>query len=91
MLSGSAQAFSGEAPAVGGAAPAVELEELLNVDEIIKRLIPVYDKYYSEEDLREIIQFHKSPAGQKVIETTPLIMKESVGVSIKYFKEKMSP
>jgi len=66
-------------------------QELFNVNEIIERLIPVYDKFYSEEDLTEIVRFYESPAGQKMMEVTPEIMKESVGVSIEYFQEKTAP
>ena len=68
-----------------------EYEELFNVDEIIERLIPVYDKHYSEEELREIIQFYESPVGQKIFKVTPQIMKESIGVSVQYFQEKALP
>ena len=65
--------------------------ELFNAEEIIERLIPLYDKYYTEEELWDIIQFYESPAGKKAIEATPKIMKESIGVSLEYFKEKTTP
>jgi uncharacterized protein len=68
-----------------------EFEELFNIDGIIERLIPVYDKYYSEEEIKEIIRFYESPAGQKVLEATPQIMKESLGVSVQYLRERASP
>ena len=68
-----------------------KFEELFNIDEIIERLVPVYDKYYAEDDLREIIQFYESPAGQKVMEATPQIMRESMEVSVKYLQKKASP
>jgi len=66
-------------------------EELFNVSEIIERLIPIYSKYYSKVDLINMIQFYESPTGVKVLESTPEIMKETVGVSIKYIKENMAP
>jgi len=65
-----------------------KFRELFNVDEIIKRLVPIYNKYYTEEDLKDIIQFYQSPAGQKILNMTPLIMQETVGVSIQYFRDK---
>ena len=64
---------------------------LFNVDEIIERLIPLYDKHYTEKELWDIVQFYESPAGQKALEVTPKIMKESIGVSLEYFKEKTTP
>jgi hypothetical protein len=69
----------------------VKFKELFNVHEIIERLVPLYDKYYGEEDLREIIRFYESPAGRKILEVTPQIMKESVEVSIQYLQGKVSP
>ena len=66
-------------------------KELFNVSEIIERLIPIYSKYYSKVDLVNMIQFYESPTGQKILTSTPEIMKETVGVSIQYFKEKATP
>jgi len=67
-----------------------ELKDLLAIDGLVATLIPVYDRYYSEEDLKEAIAFYKSPAGQKVIEVTPEIMKESLRASAQYFQEKLT-
>lgn len=65
--------------------------ELFNVSEIIERLIPIYSKYYSKVDLINMIQFYESPTGRNVLSSTPEIMKETVGVSIEYIKEKTKP
>ena len=66
-------------------------KELFNVSEIIELLIPIYNKYYSQVDLINMIQFYESPTGIKVIESTPEIMKEVVGASIEYIKDKAAP
>jgi hypothetical protein len=68
-----------------------ELETLLDVDEIIDTLIPIYDKYYSEDELNEFIKFYQSPTGQKLLEVTPMILEEVMRASIKYIQNKMSP
>ena len=68
-----------------------QYEQLFNIDEIIERLIPLYDKYYSEADLQGVIAFYESPSGKKTLEVTPEIMKESVGVLVDYVKEKSAP
>ncbi len=65
-------------------------KKVFNINEIIERLVPLYDKYYTEEELLEIIKFYESPAGKKALEATPQIMQESVGVSLKYFEDKMA-
>jgi hypothetical protein len=59
-----------------------------SVDEIIERMVPIYDKYYREEELKAMINFYKSPAGLKVLEATPLIMKETSDIAAAYFREK---
>ena len=67
---------------------AAKFRERVKVDEIIERLLPVYDRNYSTEDLKAFIVFYSSPAGQKLISSIPEIMKESIQESIKYMKEK---
>jgi len=67
-----------------------ELEELLNVDEIINRIIPVYDKYYTEFELIELIRFYESPVATKIFEVAPKILQESLQVSVQYFMEKVN-
>ena len=35
--------------------------------------VPAYQKYFSEEDMSSVLSFYKSPAGQRLLETQPLI------------------
>jgi len=69
----------------------LELENLFDINVLIENFIPIYDKYYQEEELREIIKFYESPAGLKFMEVTPQIMAEALQVSVKYFQEKANP
>lgn len=66
-------------------------QKMFKVDEIISRLLPVYARHYTTQELKEIIIFYKSPVGQKHIQTTPDVMKETMVETIKYFQEKMPP
>lgn len=68
-----------------------KLRELLNVDDIIGQLVPIYSKYYTTKDLRELIVFYNSSLGQRVLEVTPMIMQETVEVSVNYLQKKLSP
>ena len=52
----------------------------LNVGEVLERIIPLYDKYYTLEDIRAVNAFYSSPAGQKVLSTLPQIMQESMQI-----------
>ena len=66
-----------------------KLKEVFNLDDIIAQFIPVYDKYFTDEDLTQLIEFYKSPVGKKLIKVTPLLMEDSMKVSMDYFKAKM--
>ena len=50
-------------------------------------IVPIYLKYYSEDDLNNLIAFYKTPIGKKVIANMPLIMKESSEAGMKWGKE----
>lgn len=50
----------------------------VNSDEIISITVPVYAKYYTEEDLDQLIAFYKTPVGRKVVSVTPQIVQESM-------------
>jgi hypothetical protein len=67
---------------------AEKIRERVKVDEIIDRLLPIYDRNFSSEDLKAFIDFYGSSEGQKLISTIPELMKESVVESVKYMQEK---
>jgi uncharacterized protein len=56
----------------------------VKVDDIIRELLPVYDKHFTADDLRAYIRFYGSNEGKKLVQTLPLLMKDSVEVSVKY-------
>ncbi|OGX18507.1 MAG: hypothetical protein A2Y04_03410 [Omnitrophica WOR_2 bacterium GWC2_45_7] len=68
-----------------------QLEELFKANEILETLIPIYDKYYDEKELEELIRFYQSPIGQKFLEVTPKIVDESMQANIQYFKQRINP
>jgi hypothetical protein len=65
-----------------------QLREKVKIDEIIERLIPIYDRLFTTAELQEYIQFYSSPSGKKLTTTIPLVMQESVRVSSQYIEEK---
>lgn len=56
------------------------LQEAKSSDDFIEMLIPIYDKYYTEEDLEQLIAFYKSPIGKKMVAQQSDLMKESMQV-----------
>jgi hypothetical protein len=49
-----------------------------SIDDLVKLMIPVYNRHLTETDLEEIIRFYSSPAGKKLASKTSVIMEESM-------------
>jgi len=54
-----------------------ELDKLA-FDELVDVVLPVYQKHLTEEDIKGVIAFYKTPAGKKFAEKTPVITQESM-------------
>jgi hypothetical protein len=71
-------------PALRRAAPEVpeavwqDIEKEIRPEELVSLVVPIYRKYYQEEDLRAAIDFYRSPAGRRLIEKQPQISRESM-------------
>lgn len=52
----------------------------MDTHELLEKIIPLYDKYYTLEDLKAVNAFYESTAGQKMLSTLPQIMKESMQI-----------
>lgn len=48
---------------------------------LMDEVIPIYEKYFTHEEILEIIAFHESPIGKKSIEVMPQLMAESMQVA----------
>jgi len=57
-----------------------DLKKIYTLDEYIKRIIPIIDKYFSIEDLQSLIEFYSSDVGKKILD--PLFLKEIGEVGI---------
>lgn len=65
-------------------------KQLLNAiyPKIQADMIDYYDKYFTQREINDYIRFYKSPSAQKLINTTPLIMKEMMSsFQSKYLNE----
>ena len=52
----------------------------VNEDELIERIVPVYAKHFTLEELEQLIAFYKTPLGKKLIGEMPVVMQESIAV-----------
>lgn len=48
---------------------------------------PIYSKYFTDSEIDDLIKFYNTPAGRKMMEVTPLILKESMEAGEKMGKE----
>jgi uncharacterized protein len=53
-----------------------EYEKRYDVDRVNEQLVAVYDKHYSDEEIKSLLQFYGSPLGQKVAGESPKIFRE---------------
>jgi len=48
-----------------------------------------YDKYFTEQEIKEFIVFYKTPAGRKYISVMPEMMKDMMGNMMKTYIPEM--
>jgi uncharacterized protein len=48
-----------------------------DVDQVTEQLVGIYDKHYSDEEIKGLLQFYGSPLGQKVAAEMPKINHET--------------
>jgi hypothetical protein len=61
----------------------------INFDEIRPKMVDIYVKDFSEDDLKQILAFYQSPVGQKTIKNLPEVMREGALVAQDYTKAKI--
>jgi uncharacterized protein len=64
------------------------LQKKMKSEELIDLILPVYDKYYTQEDLDGMIAFYRSPVGQKVVRTLPDVSREGFVIGQEWGKRK---
>lgn len=53
-----------------------EYEKRFDVDRVNEQLVLLYDKHYTDEEIKGLLQFYGSPLGQKVAAESPKIFHE---------------
>ena len=68
------------------------MSERINMVEITEQMYyPLYDKFFTEDELRGLISFYKSPVGQKSIDVMPALMQESMQKVSEMILPKIEP
>ena len=50
----------------------------IKVDDFNNLIIPIYDKHYSHDEILQLISFYQSSIGQKMVQSSPSIVEESM-------------
>lgn len=48
------------------------------LDGFFDRMYPIYDKHFSEEDLRNVVAFYDTPTGKRLVSATPALMQDTM-------------
>ena len=67
-----------------------QYDEDLPFSELVKNVfIPTYEKYFTIQEIRDVIKFYKSPVGQKFTELTPTMMQDVAGKMSTVYEKKI--
>jgi uncharacterized protein len=58
-----------------------------DADSLIELIIPIYAKYYTLEDLEQLIAFYQTPLGQKMLQVQGPIAQESMTAGTQWGEE----
>jgi uncharacterized protein len=53
-----------------------EYEKRYDVDRVNEQLVALYDKHYTDDEIKSLLQFYGAPLGQKVAAESPKIFRE---------------
>jgi len=56
----------------------------MNADDLINLIVPIYDKHFSQDDIKNLIDFYQSPLGKRLLEVTPEITREMMAAGMKW-------
>jgi hypothetical protein len=56
---------------------AASYEKKFDVDQVTSQLVTIYDKHFSDDEIKGLLQFYGSPLGQKVAAEMPKINRET--------------
>jgi len=55
----------------------VRFQKHFDADSLNERVIPIYDKYLTTEDLQGLLDYYRSPLGQRMLKALPEVTRES--------------
>ena len=65
----------------------VKFHSKFDQQQIVDLAVPVYDKYYSDDEIKQLIHLYDTPLGQKMLATMPKLMAELQAAGEKHGEE----
>lgn len=94
MREGLMASIKGNSPGVNGELEAKvfriyeeEIERVFTVERVEALIFPIYDKYFTDEEIVALIAFYESPLGKKTTSVLPQVVGESLAVGEKLGQE----
>ena len=50
----------------------------LDINSLLLGCVPVYNKYYTHDEIKQLIAFYETPLGRRMVEITPLVNQETM-------------
>ena len=64
--------------------------EQIDLDATLEAIyLPLYDRYFAESELREIVAFYRTPAGRKMIAVLPGLMQDGIESTVSLVQPKV--
>ena len=55
-----------------------DFQKKLSTNDLQERLISIYDRYFTKDDLRAALAFYQTPSGQKMLSEMPALARDSM-------------
>ncbi len=55
----------------------VGFQKHFDANSLNERVVPIYDKYLTAEDLQGLLEYYRSPLGQRMLKVLPEVTRES--------------
>ena len=65
-----------------------EMKAAAMTDELVDLMIPVYERHFTHDEIRELIRVYESPIGKTLVRKQPLLMQDAMGVGEAWGKRK---
>ncbi len=63
------------------------IQEKARPQELVEMVVPIYARYFTQEDVEQLLAFYQSPIGKKFVEVQPKLVKESMEAGAEWGKK----